>query len=146
MSYLSIEQGTGPSLYQHGNQGMGDYDRVGDWTWEFNGPNAFAFLDPADSMPQPAPLLPSSNWFNPGLSGCGCGGKCGGCGKHDHGMGQITLFQSMDISTWSWPEWAAIGAGLLLVSKLWSGGRSAAKSVSGYRRKRARRAKALAGL
>jgi hypothetical protein len=24
-----------------------------------------------------------------GLSGCGCGGTCGGCGDHKHGMGDV---------------------------------------------------------
>ena len=77
MSYLPVRPGTAVDLFMHGqtsgfqNSGMGAYDRVGDWSWEFFGPNAFAFLDPADSTPQPAPMLPNKKWF--GMGGCGCG-------------------------------------------------------------------------
>lgn len=118
MSYLPVDPQSAVSLYMHGDPsgyktGMGAYDRVGDWTWEYNGPNAFAFLDPADSAPQPAPHLPDAAW---GLGDCGCGGKCGGCGGHQHGMGQgllnTGLFASTDISQWSWMEWAALGVGV----------------------------------
>ena len=118
MSYLPADPQSAVSLFMHGDPsgyktGMGAYDRVGDWTWEYNGPNAFAFLDPADSAPQPAPHLPDAAW---GLGDCGCGGKCGGCGGHQHGMGQgllnTGLFASTDISQWSWMEWAALGVGV----------------------------------
>jgi hypothetical protein len=133
MSYLPVDPQSAVSLFMHGDPsgyktGVGAYDRVGDWSWEYFGPNADAFLDPADSTPQPAPHLQvHTGWgteLDPegvGLGGCGCGGKCGGCGGgHSHGVGQATsggllntgLFASTDISQWSWMEWAALGVGV----------------------------------
>jgi hypothetical protein len=148
MSYLPIRPGTGASLFQHGNRGFGDYNQVGDWTWEFFGPNAFAWEDPADSMPQPAPLLPNSSWLNPGLSGCGCGCKgAGSCGDK-HGMGQTALpaiaapgggvfgtglFASTDLTTWGWGEWAVIAGGaylgISLLNDVGSAGKSAGRTI-----------------
>ena len=142
MSYLPVDPQSAVSLYMHGDPsgyktGMGAYDRVGDWTWEYNGPNAFAFLDPADSAPQPAPHLPDAAW---GLGDCGCGGKCGGCGSH--GVGQATgggvlgsgLFSSTDVSTWGWGEWAGVAAALYLGSSLLGDvGRGAKSAKRTYR-------------
>jgi hypothetical protein len=38
------------------NRGMGDYDRSGNYAWEFF-PPPYDFLAPADSAPQPAPIM-----------------------------------------------------------------------------------------
>ena len=131
MSYLPVDPQSAVSLFMHGDpsgykSGVGAYDRVGDWSWEYFGPNAFAFLDPADSTPQPAPHLH-------GMGDCGCGGKCGGCGGHSHGMGQgllnTGLFQSTDVSTWSWMEWAVLGLGVWGAANILGDVRSGAKSV-----------------
>ncbi len=140
MSYLPVDPQSAVSLFMHGDPsgyktGVGAYDRVGDWTWEYFGPNADAFLDPADSTPQPAPTLPDPAW---GLGDCGCGGKCGGCGdKHQHGVGQATsggllntgLFASTDMSTWGWPEWAVLGLGVWGAANILGDVRSGARSV-----------------
>lgn len=89
-------------------RGVGDYDRVGDWTWEYY-PPPYDFLAPADSVAIPAPLL----YTQRGMSGCHCGGTCGGCSR---GMG---LFDSgFDISQWGTPEWVAAGVGFYLVAKI----------------------------
>ena len=121
MSYIPIDPQSALALYQHGQApGLGAYAKVGDYSWEFFGPEAFAWERPADSTPQPAPMLS-------GLGGCGCGGKCGGCGDgHSHGVGQATgagvlgtgCFASMDFTTWSWCEWGSIALGLYLVGSL----------------------------
>jgi hypothetical protein len=140
MSYLSVAPNSYVNWSAHGpivpgmlDRGMGDYQNVGDWTWEYT-PGAYWWLRPEDSAPQPAPTL--------GM-GCGCGGSCGGCGDHKHGLG---LFDSTDISTWGVGEWSAIAVGLFIVGKLISGGRKATKAVKGYARRRARRSKALAAI
>jgi len=142
MSYLRINPHSPPLLWQHGQvpplklaPGFGAYQQTGDWSWEFFGPNADAFLAPADSAPQPAPVL--------GMSGdCGCGGTCGGCGGHDHGMGQTSggvlgtgLFSSTDISTWGWGEWLTVAAGVYLGGSLLGDvGRGASSVRKSYRR------------
>jgi hypothetical protein len=144
MSYLSVKPGTAVALFQHGQtsgfqSGVGAYEHVGDWGWEFFGPNAFAFLDPADSAPQPAPQLggPSDSWL--GLGGCGCGGTCGGCG-HKHGVGGLGqgLFESTDISTWGVGEWVAVAAVGWLALSLISGTRRAGAKVAKAVRRRKR--------
>jgi hypothetical protein len=147
MSYLPVKRGSALLLWQHGQpqgyqQGLGAYQRVGDWTWEFDGPEAYAFLNPLDSAPQPAPILS-------GLGGCGCGGTCGGCGDgHSHGMGQATggvlgtgLFSSTDISTWGWGEWVAVAGAVYLGGSLIGDIGGAASSVSGWRKSSTRAAK-----
>lgn len=124
-----------------GMSGVSAYENVGDWTWEFFGPNAYAWEAPADSAPQPAPMLPDPAWGGHGLSGdCGCGGSCGGCGGHKHGVGQATgvlgtnCFASADISTWSWCEWGSIAVGIyLLGSLIGDAQRGAAKGRKIYR-------------
>jgi hypothetical protein len=45
-----------------------------------------------------------------GLSGCGCGGTCGGCGDHKHGMGDWS-----DPSTWGPTEWGTLAVGAAIV-------------------------------
>lgn len=49
MSYLPVRPNTAVSLFQHGNpngyRGMGEYERVGDWGWEFLGPTPSAGKD-----------------------------------------------------------------------------------------------------
>jgi hypothetical protein len=116
--------------------GIGDYDRTGDWSWEYY-PPPYDFLAPADSVSMPAPILtapgvawrPSSPQMPIGTTaaGCGCGGTCGGCGGgHSHGgLGDGGLFNTglfanpTDLSTWGVGEWATIGiAGYVLISLL----------------------------
>lgn len=102
--YQTVAPGSDLSLFQHG---LGDYENVGDWTWELY-PFAYDFLAPADSTPQPAPVIR-------GLGcGCGCGGGC------QEGLGQTSttgglfgtgLFSSSDPANWGWGEWLALGLG-----------------------------------
>jgi hypothetical protein len=139
MSYLPTDPQSPQILWQHAQippqvvaPGFGDYEHVGDWGWEYFGPNAYAWEAPADSAPQPAPILPDPAWGSSGL-GCGCGGTCGGCGDHDHGLGQgllnTGLFQSTDISTWSWMEWAVLGLGVWGAANILGDVSSGARSV-----------------
>lgn len=97
------------------------YDAM-NYTWEFY-PPPYDFLSPG--------CPPAS-----GLSGCGCGGSCGGCGSHSHGMG---LFDSgLDYTQWGWQEWAALAAIVYVGHKIISDVGSAGKRVSrSYRRMRA---------
>lgn len=154
MSYLPVDPQSAVSLFMHGDPsgyktGMGAYDRVGDWTWEYNGPNAFAFLDPADSAPQPAPHLPDAAW---GLGDCGCGGKCGGCGGHKHGMGQgllnTGLLSSTDFSTWTWQDYAmaaiVVFGGISVINSVLGVGKSARSTYRGIQRAQKRKARAQA--
>jgi hypothetical protein len=141
MSYLATNPQSPQTLWQHSQlqRGVGAYQNVGDYSWEFFGPNAFAWEAPNDSAPQPAPILPIG-----GLSGCGCGGKCGGCGDgHKHGVGQATgtgilgtgLFSSTDISSWGWGEWLGVAAAVYLGSSLLGDvGRGAKATKRTYRR------------
>jgi len=120
VSYVPVKPNSPLAFWQHGqarSKGFGAYESVGDWTWEFD-PFAFSFLAPADSTPQPAPFIK-------GFGGCGCGGSCGGCGGHKHGVGQTSaglfgtgLFSSSDPTQWGWGEWATIGGGLYVAGSL----------------------------
>jgi hypothetical protein len=59
MSYVPVKRGSPAAFWQHGAYpgcGFGAYEDVGDWTWEFD-PYVFSFLAPADSAPQPAPVI-----------------------------------------------------------------------------------------
>jgi len=69
----------------------------------------------------------------PGLGACSCGGACDTC------SGGLGLFESMDFSTWSWPEWAIVGLGVWAVgSMLFTGSRGVARvrAIPGERRRR----------
>lgn len=102
--------------------GMGSYDKVGDWGWEFY-PPPYDFLAPLDSVPVPAPIL-----YTPGggLSGCHCGGGCGG--SCAHGMG---LFESgLDMTQWGAGEWITAGLGLYLLGSFMGDVGRAKQSVS----------------
>jgi hypothetical protein len=150
MSYFPTDPQSPQILWQHAQvppqqvaPGFGDYDKVGDWAWEFYGPNAYAWEAPADSAPQPAPILPDPAWGSSGLSGCGCGGTCGGCG-HDHGVGQFgtgtgflgtNLFTTTDVSQWGWGEWSVVAAAVYLGGSLLGDlGRGASSVRKSYRR------------
>lgn len=61
------------------------------------------------------PFFPFSPNAPAKSGGCGCGGTCGGCGDHDHGMG---LFDSMDPSTWGVGEATIVAVGGYLAIKL----------------------------
>ncbi len=123
-------------------RGMGEYDSVGNWSWEYY-PPPYDFLAPPNAAPQPAPFA-----FPQGLSGCGgscgCGGKCGG---HKHGVSGF--MDAFDFSQWDWTDYAlAIGA-VYLVSSLWGDTKRVKGRVSKYSRSRAaaaRRRKELAAL
>jgi|HubBroStandDraft_2_1064218.scaffolds.fasta_scaffold193242_2 hypothetical protein len=73
--------------------------------------NGFGDYGPASNEPY-FPFSPNKSSSG---GGCGCGGTCGGCGGHDHGMGYFT---SMDPSTWGVPEWGTIAAGLFVGAKV----------------------------
>lgn len=66
----------------------------------------------------------------PASDDCGCGGSCGGCGGHDHGMG---LFDSMDPTTWGTGELIVAGVGgylaVKLVGDLGKGGKRVKRAV-----------------
>ena len=109
-------------------RGVGSYRNSGDWTWEFY-PPPYDFLAPSDSAPMPAPVL-----FTPGvggLSGCHCGGRCGGHGCGRGGVaGGLGLFDSgLDLSQWGIGEWAIAGAGLYLALSLFGDTRKVAGKV-----------------
>lgn len=122
-------------------QGLGEYDRVGNWGWEFD-PPPYDFLAPPNSAPQPAPVLRNGNVVMPvpivltpsGVGGCGCG--CGGSCAKSGGLG---LFESgFDYTGWGVAEWGSIAFGgyvlLSLVGDMFSAGRAARR---GYRKARA---------
>lgn len=122
-------------------RGLGLYENTGDWAWEFY-PPPYNFLAPRDSAPMPAPMLYTQGG-GPGLSGCHCGGSCGGCGSGVAGLG---LFDAgFDVSQWGVGEWvAAAGIGYLtlkLVSDLGRAGSSVTKAVRkrSYKKDRVRR-------
>ena len=125
-----------------GLRGLGEFDKVGNWGWQFY-PPPYQFLAPPNSAPQRAPVLPSPApvLYAPGrgfgsLSGCGCGCKGkGDCGTHA-GMG---LFESgLDWSQWGVGEWTAAGVGAYLTISLFGdlmrGGRAVKRAT---RRRRA---------
>jgi hypothetical protein len=165
MSYLPTDPQSPQILWQHAQvppqvvaPGFGDYDQVGDWAWEFYGPNVYAWEAPADSAPQPAPILPALS----GLSGdCGCGGTCGGCGDH-HGVGQFgtgtgflgtNLFTTTDVSQWGWGEWACVAAAIYVggsligdIGGIVSGGMGAYRGSQRRAKKRAQLQADLTGL
>lgn len=110
------------------------YAHTGNWTWEFY-PPPYDWLAPRRAAPMPAPILfpaPPSR----GMSGCGCGGSCGGCGGgHVHGMG---LFDSgLDFTGWGVPELAVVALGVYLVgSVLGDAGRARTGIKRAVRRRR----------
>lgn len=132
MSYVRVKPNSPLSFWQHG-RGFGAYQNVGNWTWEFD-PFVFSFLAPSDSRPQPAPVIS-------GFGGCGCGGSCGGCGGHKHGVGQASsglfgtgLFTSSDPTQWGIGEWATIAGGLYVAGSLFGDIKSAGRRAGkGYR-------------
>ena len=130
-------------------RGIGAYDPVGDWRWEYY-PPPYDFLAPADSHAVPAPILfPASagRTAGRGIGGCGCGGSCGGCGGHSHGIG---LFDSTDFATWGVAEWSVIAGGVYLLFSLWGdtkrGASRVSRTVSKTRSGARRRAKAVGDL
>jgi hypothetical protein len=114
--------------------GLGSYDHTGDWSWEFY-PPPYNFLAPADSVPIPAPILLTPGG---GLSGCHCGGTCGGCGGHSHGMG---LFDTgLDLTGWGVAEYSVVGIGLYTLFKIIGDTRRVTSSVRKSSRARASKA------
>jgi hypothetical protein len=112
--------------------GIGAYDQTGDWSWEFF-PPPYDAIGPKNPVAMPAPIILTPNGpLRPGgLSGCGCGGKCGGCG-HKHGVG---LFDSTDFSTWGIGEYAAIGLGIYMLGSIMGDFGRAKKKVGKIRRR-----------
>jgi hypothetical protein len=137
-------------------RGMGEYDKTGDWSWEYY-PPPYDFLAPKNSAPMPAPILYTKKT---GMGGCGCGcsGNCGGAG-HTHGVGDTTddtaaaaviptgttvnlgtLFSSgLDFTSWGIGEWAVAGLGAYLVISLFNDVGSAGKKVKKTLRRRSTR-------
>ncbi len=120
--------------YQLARRGMGEYEQSGDWSWEFF-PPPYDFLAPADSAPQPAPIL--------GGGGLGCTSCGGGCGcSQDQGLGQTGflgtgLFASANPATWGIGEYATLGVGAYLAfSLVGDAGTVSAKGKQAYRRAR----------
>ena len=121
-------------FWQHGTPsrscGFGDYEHVGDWSWEFY-PFAYAWLAPQDSVPQPAPRLKGFGCSG----GCNCGGKCkSGMGQASTGLFGTGLFSSSDPSQWGWGEYLAIAAGAYVgISLLGDVKTAGRKAGAGYR-------------
>lgn len=120
--------------------GVGEYDAVGNWSWEYY-PPPYDFLAPANAAPQSAPIL-----FPQGMSGCGggcgCGGKCGHAGVGG-------FLDAFDFSQWEWTDWLMAIGGLYFISSLWGDTKRAKTRVSKYSRARAakaRRRKELASI
>lgn len=111
--------------------GIGDYDRTGNWEWEYY-PPPYDFLAPPDSVAMPAPVL--------AVRGVGCGGdcSCGGACGHDHAKG-VGLFDSTDMSEWGIGEWAAIAVGGYLAIKLFGDVGKASKTIKRSRSRSKRR-------
>jgi hypothetical protein len=79
------------------------------------------------------------NWQRAGLYGVGCGCGCdGGC---SHGLGQLDLFSSWDISTWGIGEWALLGLGFIGLMSVFSTTKKGAQAVGGAISKRQDRPK-----
>jgi hypothetical protein len=111
-------------------QGLGEYDQVGDWGWEFY-PPPYDFLAARDAKRMPAPVIytPLARSGPAGL-GCGsCGGACGGgC---SHGLGQGLFESGLDLSQWSVGEWLVAGSVAFVAWKVLFG---AARGVSSVRK------------
>jgi hypothetical protein len=110
--------------------GIGDYQKTGDWGWEFY-PPPYDFLAPPDSAAMPP-------WVIGGPRGMGCAGDCGCGGSCNGGLGRMGmgLFDSTDFSTWGIGEYAAIAAGVYLLYSVFSDTRRVSKRVKSYRRRR----------
>lgn len=125
MSYQTVNPNSNLALWQA--SGIGAYDHVGDYGWEFF-PAPYDFEAPLDSQPIRPPIL-----------GMGCGGSCG-CGgtcSDNHGLGQglfnTGLFTSTDPTQWGVGEWATIAAAVYLGSSIFGDAKTAGRKVrSGY--------------
>lgn len=122
MSYQRVDPDSDMALMQQ--SGIGAYDHVGDWSFELF-PYAYSFEAPADSRPIPPPIL--------GGKGMGCGCGCGGGCSKNQGLGQglfgTGLFESTNPLQWGIGEWATIGVGLYLASKVIGDAGSAAQTA-----------------
>jgi hypothetical protein len=79
-------------MYTRGGRGMGEYEKTGNWSWEFF-PPPYAFLAPPDSAPMPAPVITGEGrgvgCTGVGCTGgCGCNGACGGA-RRGPGLGDL---------------------------------------------------------
>lgn len=107
-------------------RGVGDYDRVANWSWMRN-PPPYDFLNRTGVKPAP-------NFYAPAKTmGLGCGGSCHCGGKCSQGMG---LFDSLNPTTWGLGEWAIAGVAVFALVKVLGAGMTRRKS-----RKLMRRAK-----
>ncbi len=122
--------------------GMGEYDELATpWSWMYY-PPPYDFADPLAIAPPPTFIASARSM---GFGGCGCGGKCGGCGGgHAHGMG---LFDSgWDLSGWGLAEWGIVAVGAYVAySVLFTTGKGIG-TVRSSSRKRASRARRRAEL
>jgi hypothetical protein len=121
--------------------GLGTYDRVGNYDWMFY-PPPYEFADPAKLKAPPQFYAPARTM---GL-GCGGGCSCGGvCTKSQPQIG-LGLFDSADWTTWGLGEWVTLGVGIYLgvsiLTDIGKAGKTVRKHVS-RRRSRARRKKEL---
>jgi hypothetical protein len=131
--------------------GMGDYLRSDNWSWEFF-PPPYSFLAPPPGF-APGQVAPEEVG-QLGMSGFGCGGGSCSCGGTCHGMGDdgdasslfYLPFQSSDISTWGWEEWALIFAGgYTVLGLIWDAGKgvSTVRKAARSRASKARRKQQL---
>jgi len=99
------------------------------YSWEYY-PPPYDFLSPTCPPGANPASATAGGWFG-GLSGCGCGGKCGHCGTQ--GLGQ--LFSSgLDYTQWGWGEWLAVAGGAYLaVSLISDTGKVSRATRVGYR-------------
>jgi hypothetical protein len=64
-------------------------------------------------------------------------------GRHRHGLG---IFDSMDFTTWSWPEWGIIGVGLYFAISIIGDIGKTSRRISGSRAKSRTRKKKRADI
>lgn len=149
-SALATPGGKGPQLAG----GLGEYERSGNWAYEF-------FPPPYDFLaPRPGSRSEEYNQMR-GLGCAGCAGSCG-CSRalgddttststdqvwtdplagalsslSSSGFSFYVPFQSTDFSSWGWEEWALIAGGLYMAVSLFQDARSAAGAVRSYSRSR----------
>jgi hypothetical protein len=145
MAYMPTRAGMGSIPWSSRSQfGVGEYDPLQTpWSWMFY-PPPYDFADPNPTIPPPTFIAPAEE-MGMGKLGCGCGGACGGCGDHAHGMGQ--LFSSgLDLSGWGVGEWGIVAIGAFALYSVFFTSRAAASTVSAASRRRASKARRKAAL
>ena len=82
-----------------------------------------------------SPALQLSEFYPPPYDFLAPRGMGGARGRGVQGLG---LFDSMDFTTWGFPEWLTVGAVLYFGSKLFSDAQKVSRKVRGVRSRRAR--------